>query len=301
LQSEITEVRIQSNAPIIIIGEKINPTGNKRLAKALQTSNYEYIRTLAAELVAAGADVLDINVSAHGLDDTVLLPEVVKVLASRVSVPLCIDSPNPKAMAAALAVAPGKPLANSVNGQGSVLREMLPIVKDRGAAVIGLTLDDKGIPNKPYERLAIAGRILEQAVRIGIPSDDVIIDPLVMPVGADQKAGKVTLETIELIRRELGVNIILGASNVSFGLPSRNTINQAFLALAVAAGANCVITDPIQFTAFIRATDLLRGHDPYAKRYISYYRSHPRMTREEASPRNDLPKACSNIKSQETF
>ncbi|HAM50497.1 MAG TPA: pterin-binding protein [Nitrospiraceae bacterium] len=283
LQSEITQVTIQSDGPIIIIGEKINPTGHKRLAKALQTRNFEYVRSAAAEQVAAGADVLDINVSVPGLDDIMLLPEVVKVVASRVGVPLCVDSPNPKAMAAALAVAPGKPLANSVNGQGSILREMLPIVKDRGAAVIGLTMDDKGIPNNPYERLAIAGRILEHAARIAIPPNDVVIDPLVMTVGADQKAGKVTLKTIDLIRRELGVNMILGASNVSFGLPSRNTVNQAFLALAAGEGASCVITDPIKFTAIIRATDLLRGHDPYAKRYISYYRSHSGRTREETS------------------
>ena len=134
-------------------------------------------------------------------------------------------------------------------------------------------MDDTGIPNTPHNRLSIAVRILEQASRLGIPANDVIIDPLVMTVGADQKAGEVTLKTIELIRQELGVNMILGASNVSFGLPVRHTINQAFLALAIGAGASCVITDPMKFTANIRAADLLCGRDTYAKRYIKHYRS----------------------------
>ena len=134
-------------------------------------------------------------------------------------------------------------------------------------------MDDTGIPNSPHNRLSIAARILEKATRLRIPANDVMIDPLVMAVGADQKAGEVTLKTIELVRQELGVNIVLGASNVSFGLPGRHTINQAFLALAIGAGASCVITDPMKFTANIRAVDLLRGRDTYAKRYIKHYRS----------------------------
>jgi 5-methyltetrahydrofolate--homocysteine methyltransferase len=147
------------------------------------------------------------------------------------------------------------------------------MVKDSGAAVIALTMDEKGIPNDSHGRLVIAARILDQAARVGIPASDVLIDPLVMAVGADPGAAQITLETIELLRRELGVNIVLGASNVSFGLPGRHTINHAFLALAIGTGANCVITDPMKFTANIRAVDLLRGRDTYGKRYIKHYRS----------------------------
>lgn len=279
LRSDTAEVNIQTVGPIVVIGEKINPTGHKRLAEEMKAGRFDYVSELATAQVAAGADVLDINVCVPGLDEVALLTEVVKVVSSRVDVPLCIDSSNPKAIAAALAVAPGKPLVNSVSGQETLLREMLPMVKDSGAAVIGLTMDDKGISNSPHDRLAIAARILEHAARIGIAANDVLIDPLVMAAGADQQAGKVTLKTIELVRQELGVHIIIGASNVSFGLPARHTVNRAFLALAAGAGANCVITDPMKFTALIRATDLLRGCDSYAKRYIRHCRAHSRSCR----------------------
>jgi 5-methyltetrahydrofolate--homocysteine methyltransferase len=187
-------------------------------------------------------------------------------------VPICLDSSNREALIAALKVMPGKPLVNSVNGEEASLNAVLPIVKDYGAAVIGLTMDDDGIPNDPELRLSVAGKILERAARVGIPVENVVIDPLVMTVGADQKAGLVTLTTIELVRKEFGVNINLGASNVSFGLPDRHTVNQAFLALAAGAGASCVITNPEKLTATIRASDLLLGRDTYAGRYIANYR-----------------------------
>jgi len=282
LRSDTTEVNIRTEGPIVVIGEKINPTGRKMLAEEMQAGRFDYVSELAAAQVAAGADVLDINVCVPGLDEVALLADVVKVVSSKVNVPLCIDSANPKAIAAALAVAPGKPLVNSVSGQGTLLREMLPIVKESGAVVIGLTMDEKGIPNEPNGRLAIAARILNHATRIGIPANDVVIDPLVMAAGTDQKTVKVTLKTIELIAQELGVNIIIGASNVSFGLPARHTVNQAFLALAAAAGANCVITDPMKLTALIRATDLLLGRDSYAKSYIRHCRAHSRRMSDEA-------------------
>jgi len=145
---------------------------------------------------------------------------------------------------------------------------VLPLVKDRQAAVIGLTMDEQGIPTDPERRLAIAEKILNRAVQLGIPKQDVVIDTLVLTVGADQNAAKVTLRTIELVRERLGVNINLGASNVSFGLPDRQTINQAFMALAIGAGANCMITDPVKLARSILACDLILGRDPYGKRYI---------------------------------
>jgi len=261
--------------PAVVIGEKINPTGRKKLAAALQERNYDYVTELATTQVAWGADVLDVNVGVPGLDDVALLPEVVKLIASVVKVPICIDTPNHDALAAALPVAPGKPLVNSVNGEEKSLQRVLPLVKDRGAAVIGLTMDDSGIPATAEARLAVAARIIERATTLGIPIADIVIDPLVLTVGADSNAAAVTLRTIQLVRQEFGVNINLGASNVSFGLPDRQTINQAFLALAIGQGATCMITDPIKLTAIIRAADLLLGRDRYAKRWVSFFRQHP--------------------------
>jgi 5-methyltetrahydrofolate--homocysteine methyltransferase len=273
LRSESKEVVIDIERPFIIIGESINPTGNKKLGKALEEGNFDYIVDLAQRQVAAGADILDVNVGVPGLDDVSLLPEVVGIVASVVEVPICIDSANPEALAAALAVAPGKPLVNSVNGEKAMLESILPLVKEFEAVVIGLTMDDDGIPIEPTKRVAIAGKIIEQAEAIGLAREDILIDPLVMAIGADSKAGSVTLETIGRIRKEFGTNINLGASNVSFGLPERQVINQAFLAMAIHAGATCAITNPLKLTTTIRASDLVRGVDEYASRYISHYRA----------------------------
>jgi len=258
---------------LVIIGERINPTGHKKLATALREEDYDYVRELARKQVEAGADVLDVNVGVAGLDEVSLLPRVIEIVTSEVDVPICLDSANHEALAAGLAVALGKPLVNSVNGEQASLEAVLPIIKDYGAAVIGLTMDDDGISNDVDVRVGIAGKILERAAKIGIPAEDVVIDPLVLTIGADSNAGVVTLQTIEKVRREFGVNINLGASNVSFGLPDRHTINQAFLALAAGVGATCAITDPLKLTATIRAIDLLLGRDPYGGRYIKHFRS----------------------------
>jgi len=273
LRRDSTEVRIDGAGAFIIIGECINPTGYKKLREALTEKDYTYIRELAVRQVESGADILDINVGVPGLDEIVLMEEVVTVVAASVDVPLCIDSANPEALEAGLAVAPGKALVNSVNGEEAMLQAVLPIVKEHDAAVIGLTMDDDGIPNDEDARVTIAGKILERAAKLGIPEEDVVIDPLVMAVGADTNAGLVTLKSIELIQEEFGTNISLGASNVSFGLPDRHTINQAFLALAIQAGATCAITNPMKLTSAIRAIDLLMARDPFAARYIAHYRS----------------------------
>ena len=272
LRSVSDSVEINFEAPMIVIGEKINPTGRKKMAAALQAGDFEYIRELAVSQVEAGADLLDINVGVPGLDDVSLMEQVVKLVTSWVDVPLCLDSPNPAALAAGLAVAPGKPLVNSVSGEESRLTSILPVVRDRGAAVIGLTMDDNGIPSSPEVRLGIAEKILERSVKIGISQEDVIIDPLVMAVGSDSQAGAITLKTIQLVHERLGVNINLGASNVSFGLPDRHTVNQAFLVLAMQLGATCAITDPLKLTGIIRAADLVLGRDEYSMRFIKYFR-----------------------------
>jgi len=266
------EHTISTDGPVTIIGEKINPTGRKKLAQALRDLDLEFVRDLARLQAAAGANLLDVNVGVPGLDDVDLLPRVVQAVCATVDLPLCIDTTNPTALAAALRVAPGKPLVNSVNGEEASLGSILPLVKDRGAAVIGLTMDENGIPGDPETRAAIAEKIVNRAVRIGIPAEDVLIDPLVLTVGADDQAGAITLRTIELVRARLGVNINLGATNVSFGLPERITLNQAFLALSIRAGATCMITDAAALGLTIRAAELVLGRDEYAVHYISLFR-----------------------------
>lgn len=274
LTSKTKKAVLNTEGPFVVIGEKINPTGRKKLAAALQEGNLDYIRDLATKQLAAGSDVLDVNVGVPGVDDVALLPQVVKLLAEEFDVPLCLDSPNPAALAAALPYCPGRTLVNSVNGEEKSLSAVLPLVKEYGTVVIGLTMDDNGIPADAESRLAVAEKIIERAARLGIPADDIVIDPLVLTVGADQKASSITLQTIEMVRREFGVNVNIGASNVSFGLPERDVINIAFLSMAIYAGATCAITDPMKYTLHIRATDLLRGQDANAMRYLKYYRKY---------------------------
>jgi 5-methyltetrahydrofolate--homocysteine methyltransferase len=269
------QVKIDTEGVFTIIGEKINPTGRKKLAAALMEGNLNYVVELATNQISAGADLLDVNVGVPGAEEETLLPQVVKMLAEAFDIPFCLDSPNPKALARALTITPGKPMVNSVNGKPESLQAILPLVSERGASVIGLTMDEQGIPKDAEGRVKIAGRILEAAAKHGIPPEDVIIDPLVLTVGAESQAGAVTLETIQRVRNEFNVNINVGASNVSFGLPERDTVNAAFLALTIGAGATCAITDPIKFTRVIRALDLLRGKDAYAVRYVKYIRAHP--------------------------
>lgn len=274
VKSAIREVMISYERPFVVIGEKINPTGRKKFTKALKDGNYDYVRTMAIKQVESGADILDVNVGVPGLDEVVVLSEVAKIVTETVDVPLCLDSANNEALIAALTVLPGKPLINSVNGEEKSLMAVLPLIKEFGVSVIGLTMDDEGIPKEAETRVKIAGKIIERAAKLGISAENIIIDPLVLTVGADSIAGAVTLETIRRIREEFGVNLNLGASNVSFGLPDRHTLNQAFLVLAMGAGATCAITDPMKLTSIIRASDLLIGRDNFGSRYIGYWREH---------------------------
>ena len=277
------EVVIGEDRPFVMIGEKLNPTGIKKLGQALVEQNFDYVKHLAQRQVAWGADVLDINVGHPQIDEAAIMPKVVEAVISVVDVPLCIDSNEPRILEAGLRIAPGKPLVNSVNGEEKQLATVLPIVRDRGAAVIGLTIGEEGIPATAEERLAAAGKIIERAVKMGIPVEDIIIDPLVMTVGHNSNAATVTLKTIELVKKEYGVNISLGASNVSFGLPDRHAVNSAFLALAIQAGATCSITDPIKLGNTIRATDLLLGKDANSIRYLKYFRATEKLREQEAT------------------
>lgn len=276
------EVVIQPDALTVIIGERINPTGRKKLAAALVAGDLDYVRREAIAQVREGAHVIDVNVGAAGVDEVDLLPKAVLAVAEVVDVPICIDSSSADAIEAALAVCPGRPLVNSVNGEEEKLERILPLVKKYNAAVIGLTMDDKGIPNDPHERLAIAKKIVDRAEAIGIAREDVIIDCLALTMGADSKAGLVTLKTIELVRKELGNNITLGASNASFGLPEREVINAGFLAMAVYAGMNCPIVNPRKSRLALAVADLVLGRDDYAMNYLRAYRELQKLAQEEA-------------------
>jgi len=272
LSTATKEVVIGDDQPTVLIGERINPTGKKRMSEALKSGNLEIVRQEALAQVKAGADIIDINVSLFGVDEVTLLPQALQAVIDTVDVPLCLDSPNPQALEAALKVYKGKPLINSVTGEEHSLGKVLPLVKEYGAAIIGLVQDDEGIPSNPEGRLAIASKIVDRAQAVGIPRQDIIIDCLAFSVGADTSSALVTIETARRIKAELGVNLTLGASNVSFGLPDRNLVNNAFVAMVIAAGVTCLIVDVAKVRPIVVAADLVLGHDKHARRYIEAYR-----------------------------
>lgn len=268
LRSKTKEVIINTEGPVTIIGECINPTRRKKLVSTLQEGNFEYVLGLAKNQIDAMADILDVNVGFPGVDDVKLLPETVRQIQTHFDIPLCLDSPNPEAIESALKVIDGKCLINSVNGEEKSMNAILPVAREYGAAVIGLTMDDNGITHDPNKRLAIAEKILNRAVKLGFKEEDIVIDPLAMAVSADPQACLVTLETIRLVRDKLGHNITMGASNISFGLPDREILNVAFMVLAIRNGVTCPIANPEKITAAIRATDLVLGRDDFAMRFI---------------------------------
>lgn len=274
VSSDKKEVIISIDRPTVLIGERINPTGRKKLTEALKEGDLDIVRREAIEQAAAGADIIDCNVNAPGVNDVELLPEAVKVIQEAVEAPVCIDSPNTDAIEAALKVYRGKPLINSVSGEEHSLRRVLPLVKEYGAAVIGLVQDDEGIPRNAEKRVVVAHKIIEAVEKDGIPSEDVVIDVLTFAIGAEANSGKDVLEAIRRIREELGVNMTMGASNISFGMPDRPVINSAWVSMVIAAGATALIVDAAKVRASILATDLVLGRDRFARRYIENHRRH---------------------------
>jgi len=272
LSSATKEVIIGDELPTVLIGERINPTGKKKMTAALEAGDLEVIRKEALAQVEAGADILDVNVATASTDEVILLPKIAQVVMDTVDAPLCLDSSKPEALEAALKVYKGKPLINSVTGQEDSLRKVLPLIKEYKAAVIGMTVDDEGIPDNVGRRVAIAHKIVERAEKSGIPREDVIIDCVTMTVGADIRSALVTIESIRKIKEELGVNMTLGASNVSFGLPDRELINSAFLAIAIAAGLNCPVLNVAKMRPTVLAVDLVLARDKNAMRYIKAQR-----------------------------
>ena len=272
VSSVAKEVVIGMDQPTVLIGERINPAGKKKLAEALQTGNLEMIRSEALAQAQAGADILDINVCTFGVDEVTLLPQAVKAVMDSVDIPLCLDSTNLEALAAALKVYEGKPLINSVTGEEHSLDKILPLVKEYGATVIGLVQDDEGIPKDSERRVAIAHKIVERVEAAGILRQDVIIDCLTLAVGADTGSGLSAIETANRVKAELGVNLTLAASNISFGMPDRHLLNSAFVAMVIAAGVTCLIVDAAKVRPIVLAADLILNRDKRARRYIEAYR-----------------------------
>jgi len=274
LRSATKTIAIGAGQPFCVVGERINPTGRKAFAEQLRGGDLSTVADDARAQVAAGADVLDVNAGIPLVDEADLLARMLTLVQETVDAPLCIDSSVIEALEAGLAVYEGKALVNSVTGEDDRLEEILPLVARHGAAVIGLANDETGIPETPRQRLEIATKIVKAAGDHGIPPEDVVIDPLAMTVGADTEAVTTTLEAIRLIRDELGVNMCLGASNVSFGLPRRHELNAAFLPMAMAAGLTSAImsTAPVCVES-VRAADLLLGHDPWGASWIAAHRA----------------------------
>lgn len=276
LSSGKNEVIVERGKGSVIIGERINPTGKKFLAQALLEGNFDVVRQEAVRQFEVGAQVLDVNVGAAGINEVAVLPEAVKAVAEVTDLPICIDSSNPAALAAALEVYRGKALVNSVTGEDHSLEAVLPLIKNYNAAVIGLCMDDNGIPEDVQGRLKIAEKIIERAVRLGISQENIVIDCLSMTVSSNSQAAVVTMKTLAAVRDSLGNNTVLGASNVSFGLPERREINLTFFSMAIGEGLSSIICDPTvkPIRRVIRAADLLMGYDDWAMEYIKDFRTY---------------------------
>ncbi len=275
VSSKSQTVEISRDKPTVIIGERINPTGRKSMQKALKAGDFDVVRNDAKAQVEAGATVLDVNAGVPGVDEVELLQKTLKTVMEVTDTPLCIDTADPQALEAALKLYQGKPLINSVNGEERSLEAILPLVKEYEAAVIGLCMDEEGIPKTAEDRFNVAAKIIERAGKLGIPVEDIVIDPLALTLGADHTAGIVAMDTIEKVVEEFGVNITMGASNISFGMPERHHINSTFIAMSIHAGLTCPITNPLETDVRIAilAADLSMGRDEYGMTWLKEYRA----------------------------
>jgi 5-methyltetrahydrofolate--homocysteine methyltransferase len=274
VSSKKETVEISRSTPVVIIGERINPTGRKKMLRALQDGDFEIVREDAVNQVKAGAKILDVNAGVPGADEPSLLKQVLTTVMEVTDVPLCIDTADPEALDLALKTYGGKALINSVNGEEKSLNTVLPLVKEYQAAVIGLCMDDDGIPPTPDDRLKVASKIIDRATKLGIPIEDVVIDPLALTMGSDHNSGRIAMETIEKVVGEFGINITMGASNISFGMPDRKYINATFIAMAIHSGLTCPITNPLEqeIAIAVLAADLSLGRDEYGMNWIQAYR-----------------------------
>lgn len=277
LSSGGRQVTIGGGGPTVIIGERINPTGRKALARAIQSGNLEPVLAEARLQAESGAAVLDVNVGVPGLDQIEWMPRVVAAIQDTLDIPLCLDSPDPGALAAALRVYRGRALLNSTTAEPAMLDRLIPLAREHRAALVCLLTDEAGIPATAAGRMALAERIIRRAEREGLTVSDLVLDPVVLAVSADAGAAAVTLDTIAALVETYGVNTTAGASNVSFGLPNRVDLTAAFLVLAIREGLSCPIADPTHAAVrrAVLAADLLRGRDGYAMRWIRDHRRHP--------------------------
>ena len=274
LSSASKEVTIGFGHPFVMIGERINPTGRKILAAEMKVGNYSRVVSDALAQVAAGAQMLDINAGIPLADEPAILAEAIRQVQAVVDVPISIDSSIIEALASGLEAYQGRALVNSVTGETENLERVLPLVKKYGAAVVAISNDETGISEDPNERFKVAKKIVEHAADYGIKPEDVVVDPLVMPIGAISQAGNQVFELVRRLRSELKVNTTCGASNVSFGLPQRNGINNAFLPMLIAAGMTSAIVNPLhpELVQAIRAGDVLTGVDDGCGSWIKAYR-----------------------------
>ena len=274
ISSATREVVIGFDRPFVLIGERINPTGRKLLAEEMRNGDFSRVERDALAQVAAGAHMLDVNAGIPLADEPGILARTIQLVQSLVDVPLSIDSSIVEALEAGLAVYQGKALVNSVTGEEERLERVLPLIRKYGAAVVAISNDDTGISEDPDVRYAVAKRIVERAADHGIPRSDIVVDPLVMPIGAMRTAGQQVFRLVRRLNEELGVNTTCGASNVSFGLPNREGINAAFLPMAIASGLTSAITNPLslEVRSAIMAADVLMGNDADAGRWIKVNR-----------------------------
>jgi len=277
LASATTEVVIGFEQPFVMIGERINPTGRKLFSKELKEFNYWRVKKEALAQVEAGAQVLDVNVGVPLADEALIMSEVVPLIQGLTDVPLCIDSSVMDALEAGLKAYKGRPLLNSTTAEEEVMERILPLVKKYDCAVVAISNDDTGISEDPDVRFEVAKRIVNRAADYGIKPEDVVVDPLVMPVGAVNSAGKDVFKLLHRLRNELGVNTTCGASNIAFGLPNRHAINNAFLPMLACAGMTSAIVNPLHegLVPAVRAADVLNGNDAGCGNWIKHYRPKP--------------------------
>ncbi len=288
LSSASREVVIGFEQPFRIIGERINPTGRKKLSAAMLEGDYSMVAADAIAQVEAGAHMLDVNAGIPLADEPRILAECIQLVQALTDVPLSIDSSIVEALAAGLAVYQGRALVNSVTGEEERLEAVLPLVKKHDAAVVAISNDETGISEDPDVRYEVARGIVERAADHGIKREDVVVDPLVMPVGAMGLAGVQAFRIVRRLREELGVNTICGASNISFGLPNRHAMNATFLAMAMGAGMTSAILNPLHLeeASSIMGADVLLGHDPDCRRWLAKFRE-PAAEGDERSARRE--------------
>lgn len=275
LRSKTKTVTISPDNPFVIIGEKINPTGRKKLTAELEMNDLNGVAREAELQVQAGAHVLDVNVGVSGIDEVKTMVEAIKIITERTDVPLCFDSSKSEVLDAALKAYEGKALVNSVSGEEEKLNKILPLIKEYDAAVIALPMDDQGVPHEPEKRFSIAAKIVEKAEKIGIDRKNIVIDCLAMTLSADYESAKLTLDTMKKVQKELGCNMSLGVSNISYGLPDRDIINSIFLIAAIENGLTCAIIDPTkeEVKRALVVAELIKGRDKNCLNYLKSYRN----------------------------